>query len=56
VSEVPVQIETLRLLSHSSLTNRCTFIETLIKFTLKLDGSYMFPSTTVLGELAIEPG
>jgi len=27
-----------------------------LQFTLKLDGSYMFQSTTVIRELAIEPG
>jgi len=41
---------------HSSFTNRCTFIRTLIKIYIKLDGSYMFRSTTIIVELAIEPG
>jgi len=27
-----------------------------LEFTLKLDGSYMFRSTTIIRELAIEPG
>ena len=40
---------------YSSFTNRCTFIELWLKFTLKLDGSYMFRSTTIIRELAIEP-
>jgi len=42
--------------SRSSFINRCTFIKTLIKFTLKLGASYMFRSTTIIRELAIEPG
>jgi hypothetical protein len=28
----------------------------LFKFTLKLDGSYMFRSTTIIRELAVEHG
>jgi len=31
-------------------------LELSLKFTLKLDGSYMFRSTTIIRELAIEPG
>jgi hypothetical protein len=31
-------------------------LELLLQFTLKLDGCYMFRSTTIIGELAIEPG
>ena len=31
-------------------------LELRLKFTLKLDGSYMFRSTTIIRELAIEPG
>jgi len=31
-------------------------INTLIKIYIKLDGSYMFRSTTIIRELAIEPG
>ena len=27
-----------------------------LQFTLKLDGSYMFRPTTIIGGLAIEPG
>ena len=42
--------------SHSSFTNRCTFIKTLITICIKLDGSYTFRSTTIIRELAIEPG
>ena len=42
--------------SHSSFTNRCTFINTLIKIYIELDGSYMFRSTAIIRELAIEPG
>jgi len=43
-------------LLRSSFTNRCTIIKTLIKFTLKLGGSYMFRSMTIIRELAFEPG
>jgi hypothetical protein len=43
-------------LSYSSFTNRCTFINVLIKIYIKLDGSYMFRSTTIIRELAIDPG
>jgi len=32
------------------------FLELWLKFTLKLDGSYMFRSSTIIRELAIEPG
>ena len=39
--------------SHSSFTNRCTFIKTLIK--IYINGSYMFRSTTIIKELEIEP-
>jgi len=39
-----------------SFTNRCTFIKTLIKIYIKLDGCYMFHSTAIIRELAIEPG
>ena len=42
--------------SHSSFTYRCTFISTLIIIYIKLYGSYMFRSTTIITELAIEPG
>jgi len=42
--------------SHSSFTNRRTFIKTLITIYIKLDISYMFRSTTIIRELAIEPG
>jgi len=38
------------------ITNRCTFINILIKIYIKLDGSYMFRSTTIIRELAIDPG
>ena len=31
-------------------------LELRLKFTLKLDGSYTFRSTTIIRELAIEPG
>jgi len=31
-------------------------LERWLKFTLKLYGSYMFRSTTIIRELAIEPG
>jgi len=31
-------------------------LELWLKFTLKLDGSYVFRATTVIRELAIEPG
>jgi len=31
-------------------------LELLLKLTLKLDGSYMFWSMTIIRELAIEPG
>jgi len=31
-------------------------LELRLKLTLKLDGSYMFRSTTIIRELAIEPG
>ena len=31
-------------------------LELRLKFTLKLDGYYMFRSTSVIRELAIEPG
>ena len=31
-------------------------LELWLKFTLKLDGSYMFRSTTIFRELAVEPG
>jgi len=41
--------------SHSSFTNRCKFIQTLITIYIKLDGSYMFQSTTIIRELVIEP-
>ena len=42
--------------SHSSFIDRCTFIKTLITIYIQLDGSYMFRSTTIIRELAIEPG
>jgi len=41
--------------AHSSFTNRCTFIRALITIYIKLYGSYMFRSTTIIRELAIEP-
>jgi len=41
---------------HSSFTNICTFIKPRLKFTLKLDGSYMFRSTIVIRELATGSG
>jgi len=31
-------------------------LKLLLKFALKLGGSYMFRSTTIIRELAIEPG
>jgi len=31
-------------------------LELRLKFTLQLDGSYMFRSTTIIRELVIEPG
>ena len=37
-------------------TNRCTFIRTFITIYVKLDGCYMFRSTTIIRELATEPG
>ena len=40
----------------SSFTNKCTFIKTLMKIYIKLNGSYMFRPTTIIRELAIESG
>ena len=42
--------------SHSSFTNKCTFIKTLITIYIKLDSSYMFRYMTIIRELAIGPG
>jgi len=38
-----------------SLTD-ASLLEVWLKFTLKLDGSYMFRSTTIIRKLANEPG
>jgi len=46
----------LNICTHSSFTNRWTYTKTLIKFTLELYGSYTFRFTTIIRELAIEPG
>jgi len=48
----------LKLISHShnSFKNRCTFIKTFITIYTKLDDSYVFRSTTIIRELAIELG
>jgi len=41
---------------YTSFANRCTFINPLIRIYITLDGFCMFRSTTIIRELAIEPG